>query len=115
MTKFEDNWKFSNEVRVKYGTYTKQSFIQMGDKTFKTGRQKYIATFTTQEGQIYRHEAMQFVSKEKKKIYYKVSVITIDEQKRRLEAKKRAEEEAADDAANAGLCNAILPPEPLDL
>jgi hypothetical protein len=99
---FDEHWKFSNEIRVEYGQYTKQSFIPMTGKTFKSGRPKWIALFTEQEsGYVHKHEAMQLVSKKTGKPYYKVCVQTMDAQERdreiALNRKKAAEEEEEDE------------------
>ncbi len=99
---FDEHWKFSNEVRVEYGQYTKQSFIPMTGKSFKSGRPKWIALFTEQEsGDVHKHEAMQLVSKKTGKPYYKVCIQSMDEQERAREIalnRKKAAEEAEEEA-----------------
>jgi hypothetical protein len=78
---FDEMYKFSNDVRIMYGAYTKQSFIPMTGKTFKSGRPKWIALFTEQAtGEVHKHEAMQLISKKTNKPYYKVRVQSMEEQ-----------------------------------
>jgi hypothetical protein len=93
---FDEVYKFSNDVRTMYGAYTKQTFIPMAGKTFKSGRPKLIAIFTEFDtGEEHRHEAMQMISKAGKP-YYKVRVQSMEEQESDREiarASKRAAEE----------------------
>jgi hypothetical protein len=101
MTDFNDTYKFANEVRQTYGTYTKQSFAPMSGKTYKSGRPKHIATFTT-DNRVYRHEAMPMVSKAGKP-YYKVHKLTLEAQASKADNDKRRREAEREETANQAL------------
>jgi hypothetical protein len=103
MSSFNDNYTFANTMRTSYGKYTKQSFAPMEGKTFKTGRQKYVATFTT-DNRVYRHEAMQGISKAGKP-YYNVNNHTLELQALH-EANRERDRKARDDAREQALVDA---------
>lgn len=120
--KFSETWKFPNEHRQQFGTYTRFNVIPLKE-CFDSGRPKFLCTFSNTDGLIYsKNYAMQLTSKKTNKPYYVVSVHTCDyddEAKAKYLAKKDSfgkmkdenvveEEEEEDNDENYG-----SKPEPL--